>query len=207
MIKTWRRSSVGVDDVKWSPKWVWQDGMAGIPFDSLTDTPPEDNSKWLIRLTQNRKTWPENDFATLQFCGTSDIGRSVLWWTGSIDRDAKQHASIKKAFDDIGWKIRIAEQGALIRELPAADIYAFRNPSNKPNPLSKDDYEFLREKIRNGATGFFASYSGFALEKIFADPSYKVSVNGIRNTLLGQRRTRTLYPGAWTENPHKIKNA
>ncbi len=195
--KHWRRSTVGVDEKNWKAEWSYADGKVTIPFASLGET-PKGNTKWLIKNSADGKA------QTLYFSNNSETGKKMLYWNGRLPECTFPYAGFKKATNDFGWEVEFLEKDADITKMPTADIYYFWNPGHS-NAFPKEQWAFLREQIRNGATAVFAAYSSYPLDKIMDDPTWKVGVAGTGKIQLSQRHTKTIYPGEWSQTPYKIK--
>ncbi len=199
-LTSWRISGVGVrEDVKMD--WQFKDGIVTIPFASLGMTPAA-NDKWQIRFAYGDRKGFEKEPAMLHFCSASEVGRKILWWPGSLQREKGGHINIRKTYEDMGWEIRFAENA---EEYAAAkpDVYYFRNP-NHLNRIPVSAFATIRENVKNGTLAVFVSYSSLPLEKYFDDPSFKMGVGGSGKILLSQRHTRTLLPGDWSKKPHDL---
>ncbi len=197
--KSWQISGVGIrEDVVLD--WQYKDGVAAIPFASL-GMKPAANDKWQIRFATGKEKLT-GEPAMLHFCGSSEVGKTILWWPGSLQREKGSHISIRKNYEDMGWEIRFAENA---EEYAAAkpDVYYFRNP-NHQNPIPVSAFETIRENVKNGALAVFVSYSQLPLEKYFNNPSFSVGVGGTGRILLSQRHTRTILPGDWSQKPHNV---
>ncbi len=200
--KHWRRSTVGVDEMNWKADWTYKDGIVKIATASLGVTPAA-NAKWLIKQEQDGKKSDET--STLFFCANSEVGKQVIYWSGNYPDDKGTYKRIKNTYNDFGWDIEFAETGTVLSSMKPAEIYYFDNPARQGNPFPAEQWAFLREKVKNGATAVFGAYSGYPLDRIMDDPTFKLDVYGTGKIQLPERRTRTIYPGEWTEKPNKIK--
>lgn len=204
--KQWKRSTVGVDETNWKAVWHNEKNMAVIPFKSLGVTPAP-NDKWRIRLTVNGVAWPEKGTGALQFSPNADAGRSILWWSGSVDRDSGLHEGVRNSFEAAGWNVDFVEKPG-DQAGKTADVYYFRNPAWKRGcPFPESEWKLLRGRIAAGATAVFISYSSLPLEKYFGDPSFAVKIHGIGKIQLSERKSRTVYPGVWQTKPYDISRA
>ena len=208
--KAWRKNSVGVTDQHWQPVRCYdpEKGTLVIPFSSLEQQAKADD-RWYLRIQINNKNLPgkDRDPAAIRFCANSDTGKSVLWWTGTIDRDQGRHAGIAADFKKLGWTCKFAGgAGEYQKDNPNDyDVYVLRNPSWHANPFPEQAWEFLRQKVyHDGAVLLIGAYTSYPLDRYLNDPTFRLSVHGIGSIQLSQRVVRYLHPGNWTQYPHQL---
>ncbi len=200
--KHWRRSTVGIDEMNWKADWTYTDGIARISTASLGVTPAA-NAKWLMKRELDGKK--SDATSTLFFCPNSEVGKQVAYWSGLYPKDKGTYKRKKQTYNDFGWEIEFAETGSVLAKMKPADIYYFDNPGLQSNPFPAEQWAFLRDKVKNGATAVFGAYAGYPLDKIMDDPTFKVIIGASGRIQLPERRTRTIYEGVWTEKPFQIK--
>lgn len=200
--KTAKISEVGIRDDRWTPEWSFEKGRIRIPFSSL-DKVPQPNETWNIRVTQDGKNYPAGgEMAALRFSSSTSAPRSVIWWNGAPDREAKNNSRIQNEFTQLGWRMDLAADTAELQK-GTPTVYWFKHP-NGINKVTPENWEKIRENIRNGAIAIFASYWQIPLEKYFADDTFKIQVKGVKNLPLSERRARDLAPGEWYVKPHNL---
>ncbi len=199
---SWTQSSVGVKNERWQPEWEYRENSVQIPFSSLGGSPQE-GTTWSLQVSQNDKVYPVSGMAALRFSSSDKPVKTISWWIGAPDTDRKRHPAIQTDLSQLGWQFKFIESG---EELAAGtpDVYWFQHPGGA-NKVPKENWEKIREDIKNGATAIFSSYMKMPLEEYFDDPSFEIKVWGLpRGTPLSARQTRYVMPGDWISKPHNM---
>lgn len=216
----WCESSVGVQEDRWNPAWqasthlaadAWEAEMT-VPFAALGHT-PDPQETWQARFLRRHgrqpelatAVFPECEMAVLLFSSAARTDRSLLWWSGAPDREAKRHAALAQEFTEAGWHFCLAANEEQLLALPGpCDAYWFRHPHG-PNKVPADYWQkHLVPAVQNGALAVFVSYWNIPLDQYFQDPAFKLNSVTCRGIPLAARTSTFIQPGDWSTKPHNL---